>query len=126
MARRGGGRTLIARHGRAVLAAFHPTIARFAIEAATLSPSAPVLFGLGLAPQSMSFGGGCSWFVDQIVAAPFFMAEASGNARLAVPIPNDANLRGLLFHVQAAVLDPPRSVFGSVTLTQALRVTVGD
>ncbi|MBM4063600.1 MAG: hypothetical protein FJ265_21245 [Planctomycetes bacterium] len=98
----------------------------FALLASTRAGNAPVLLVLGLATQSLPLGGGCALLVDQPVASLFGMAAASGEFRHALLIPNATGFAGLVLHAQAAVVDPPASTLGTITLTAGLRITIGD
>lgn len=98
----------------------------FALECATVTPSQPVFFVVGLGAQAQPVGSGCTLLVGQPVATLFWPGTAMAQARLPMPIPNDPGLRGIQLVAQAAVLDVLRSPIGSVTTTAALRVSVGD
>lgn len=112
----------------ALHAMMHPTPgnALFAIDLGSLAPSAPTFLVLGLGSQSQPLGAGCTLLVAQPLATLFAMAPPSGQVRHAIPIPNDPGLRGVLIVAQGAVLDPARSLLGTVTLTAGLRVIIGD
>jgi hypothetical protein len=66
---------------------------------------------------------GCGWWVsaDFLTAA---MADATGIARLTVPVPDLSSLRGATFYDQAAFVDPAANALGLVT-TWSGRWTIG-
>lgn len=98
----------------------------FALVTSTLAGPAPTLLAVGFAPQSLPLGGGCALLVDQVVATVTGVASASGELRVPLPIPNDRSLAGVQLRAQSAVIDPPRSAFGGLTLTGGLQVVIGD
>lgn len=103
-----------------------PGAADFALAVGTLTPSAPALLVFGFATQNQPLGNGCVALVANPVVSCFTIATPGAVAEFAVPVPNDPTLRGVTFVAQAAVIDPPRSQLGTVTLTSGLRVTIGD
>lgn len=100
--------------------------AGFAFTVATRAANAPTFVVLGLQQQNQPLGSGCSALVGATTGVTLLVADPSGSATLAFPIPNDLALRGVAFAAQAAVVDPPRSLFAGVTLTAGLWTTIGD
>ncbi len=98
----------------------------FGIQVSTLAANAPCLLTLGFLSQGQQLGSGCVAWILQPPAVHFLTADATGHARLPVPIPADLSLRGINLLAQAAVFDPPRSLFGGLTFTDGLRITIGD
>lgn len=102
-----------------------PGTASFAIEATTLAANSPCVLGLGFTSQVLHLGAGCTSLVAPAMLQ-YLTADAGGRAHLALPIPNLQDLRGLELLAQAVVVDPPRSLFGGLTFTDGLRISIGD
>lgn len=103
-----------------------PGTASFAIEAMTFAPNAPTVFAIGFAQQPLQLGFGCVVWIAQPPAIGFLGADAAGWARLPLPLPADNTLRGVELLAQAAAIDPPHSPIGSITLSEGLRIAIGD
>ena len=82
-------------------------------------------------PVDLTIAGvdGCTLYVDPLLCPVIRSGagdaqRAEGVAIAALPVPNDASLRGGVFEVQAAVLDAstPRPL--KLTMTNALSITV--
>jgi len=122
----GNGCALGATPGLTVDGRPRPDQSTFAIEAATFAPNAPCVFAIGFVQQSLPLGAGCVVSIAQAPAVSFLVADPAGRLREPLPIPADPSLRGVTLLAQAAVVDPARSPIGSVTLTEGLRITIGD
>ena len=103
-----------------------PDTPDFGIEVVTLAAHAPCLVTLGFTSRYQPIGAGCAAWILNPPAMNVLVADVTGHARLAVPIPADLNLRGISLLAQAVVFDPPRSVFGGLTFTDGLRIGIGD
>lgn len=103
-----------------------PGNAEFQLELGALSASAPTFLVLGFTAQNVALGSGCASLVGGPTATRFALASPGGQAVYPVPIPNAAGLLGVTFQTQGAVVEPARSLLGTVTLTAGLQVTVGD
>lgn len=95
------------------------------IVAATGAAFAPALFSLALSQQGVPLGGGCELLVGSAIGTAIAGTGASGDASLALPVPPSAAFLGVEFVTQCATFDPPNSVFGGVTLSDGLLVTIG-
>lgn len=103
-----------------------PGTAAFSLAVATLAPNAPLFVAIGLQQASVPLGNGCTALVGTTLGVNFLVAAPSGQATLPIAIPNDLSLRGVSFTAQAAVVDPPRSLFAGVTISAGLLTTLGD
>jgi hypothetical protein len=102
-----------------------PGTAAFRFEVQTFAGSSPVLLLAGLNAQNTPLGNGCVLLVAQPAVAHFAVASPAGWGPFPMAIPANHALLGLQVFAQAAVLDPPRSVFGGITISGGLRVAVG-
>ncbi|MEM7202313.1 MAG: kelch repeat-containing protein [Planctomycetota bacterium] len=122
----GTGCTLLP-HAPALAAFGLPVLGRgaFALEVIAAPPQAvgASLWSLGLGSVPL---GACTLWLDPatlFLAAPF-STNATGNARLALPIPATASLAGLELAVQAGAQTPIGPFAGSV-FTNAQRLSLG-
>jgi len=69
--------------------------------------------------------GGCTVYVSLadagVLLAP---TDATGRATLAIPVPNDPALLGQTLYLQWLVVDPAGGLLGTLSLSDALRVTI--
>ncbi|MCA8952754.1 MAG: hypothetical protein KDE27_24805 [Planctomycetes bacterium] len=100
--------------------------ADFALEVATYAPGNVALIALGLATANQPLGNGCTLLVGNPIGVQVLVARPTGEATMPLPLPATAATAGIVFHTQALVVDPARSVFGGVTLTNALDVRLGQ
>jgi hypothetical protein len=98
----------------------------FELVATTLTPQAPTFLGLGLLAVNQPLGSGCNLHIGSVAGVRLANANSAGEVSFAFPIPNGTVLRGVEFTTQAAVLDPSRSVYLGLTLSEGLRVRIGD
>jgi hypothetical protein len=94
-------------------------------EVACSTPSALTFLILGLG-QVTPPAPGCNQLVAQTIATQFAVGDAARRAQFPVGIPNTLALRGVAFTAQGAAYEPQWSPIGSVTLTQGLRLVLGD
>ncbi len=103
-----------------------PGNAGFALDLAAAPTQALFLLGIDVARVQLPLGSGCTVEIAQAPALLLGTVDATGRARHTLPIPTSLAFRGVNLFAQAAVLDPANSPIGSVTLTAALRVAIGD
>ncbi|MGE3172148.1 MAG: hypothetical protein AB7O97_05930 [Planctomycetota bacterium] len=89
------------------------------------APFAPTLLALAPVAATVPLGGGCTQWIGAPLDVRFALADASGLAGFALPVPNAPALRGLDAFAQAAALQPGGPL-GGVAVTAALHVRVGD
>jgi hypothetical protein len=89
-----------------------------------VAPGQAVLFGLSFAQANTPLGGGCTLLLGAGSVALFGVADARGNAALAIPIANDSRLIGQTLLAQGAVLSPSSPL--GFDVTSGLRLRVGD
>jgi hypothetical protein len=96
---------------------------QFGLELFT-RPNLPVAFSFGFVPGNTPIGNGCTVLLQQIDTSTFVPSGPNGTALLAVPLPANQSLRGLVVYAQAGVRDPYAP--GGSAFSQSLRLTVGD
>lgn len=96
------------------------------LEVSSADGAAPHFLILGLAAQSQDLGAGCRSLVALDVGVLFAAASPGGITRYTVTIPDDPGLLGMQFTAQGAIFAPASSPLGSVALTAALRMLVGQ
>lgn len=94
----------------------------FALQAMSLRPLAPVVFGLGAQAANVPLAAGCTLLVTAPLLA-LTSADDAGRAQLALPLPATSALHGAAFATQAAGLDP-LGPFASFAWTSGLAVTI--
>ncbi len=95
------------------------------LHADVVTPLAPTFFVLGLPRNELPLGSGCALYVD-VFDTTLRVADDGAQASRVLAIPFDPGLRGVRIAAQAAVFDPQRSLFGSLTVTSGLQITIGD
>lgn len=95
------------------------------LEVASQTPATLAFLHIGLGTQNVQYGN-CTTHVANTIGVSIGMTDAGGAAGFPLTIPNVAALRGVQFVAQGAAYEPARSLIGSVTLTAALRILVGD
>jgi len=103
-----------------------PGAAAFRVATGTFAPGAATLHAASFAAGSQPLGNGCSLLLGQVLATHFGVAAPSGEASWPLPLPADNSLRGVVLHVQAAIVDPSRALYGGVTISDGLRISLGD
>lgn len=98
----------------------------YALVTRTFAPGAATAVAVGFSQQSQPLGSGCSLLVDAVAAVHVSLAGPGGDARSPIPIPPDNNLRGVTLLAQAAVVDPVNALYGPVTVSDGLRIRIGD
>jgi hypothetical protein len=98
----------------------------FAFELTGAVPSGVTMLAIGRDRLDVPLGGACTWHVRLPFTTLLTVADARGDARWPMPIPNNPALRGSLFVAQALALDPAHSAFGVGTLTPGVAIVVGD
>ena len=94
----------------------------FALQAMSLQPLAPVVFGLGAQPANVPLAAGCTLLVTAPLLA-LTSADDAGRALLTLQLPATTALHGTSFATQAAGLDPA-GPFASFAWTSGLAVTI--
>ena len=102
-----------------------PGNGRFALRAVTFAPSAPSVLAMGFQQQNTHLGAGCVIRIASPTAL-LLTADALGNWQIAAPIPANANLLGIDILAQFVVVDPARSPLGTVTVSDGLRIRIGE
>lgn len=125
-ARYGNGCAIGPAPGTVTLGRPTPGATGFALATSTFAANAPLLQAIGLGTAALPLGSGCSQLVGQILGVTFAVSSPAGYAQLPLPIPADNTLRGVAFTSQTAVVDGTRGLFGGFTLTDGLRITIGD
>ncbi len=87
--------------------------------------SAPAVFGIGVAAASQPLGGGCTSYVDDLVARRFALTDPAGFASMQLSLPNDPVFAGVTLWTQAVALDALRPAPGLV-LTGGLGLRIGE
>jgi hypothetical protein len=103
-----------------------PGEAGFRVATATFAPGAWTLHAVGLAAIDQPLGRGCSLLVGTVLGTQFSAATAAGEASYGIALPPDPGLCGIPLYVQAAVFDPARALYQGVTISDGLRLTIGD
>ncbi|MCA8976609.1 MAG: hypothetical protein KDC98_17950 [Planctomycetes bacterium] len=98
----------------------------FALVTASFAPSAIVMLAVGFNQRNVALGGGCSLLVDAVAAVEWRLADGLGDAAVALPIPAASGLRGVELFAQAAAIDPARALWSVLTLSDGLRLVIGD
>jgi hypothetical protein len=100
-----------------------PGNADFGIDVAAAPPQGLVALAASPAPGSVAVGN-CTLRAALPLSILVAVANAEGFASLPIPVPPRASLLGTQCYFQAAVLRPVPP--GGLTLSAALRVTVGE
>lgn len=103
-----------------------PGATGFGVVVTTYAPGAPLLLAFGLQPTNVPLGSGCSGLVDAVLGVQFRVASPLGEATQPLAIPSDLALRGVSFVAQTAVVDATRGLFAGLTISDGLRLVIGD
>ncbi|MCA8954115.1 MAG: hypothetical protein KDE27_31695 [Planctomycetes bacterium] len=112
--------------GLTALGAMRPFATAAELRAVTGAPFAPLAFGLGLSPTSVPLGGGCSLLVGSPVGTVFAITDGIGDAELTLAVPPANTFLGVGFYAQVAVVDPGNAGVGGITLSNGLRLVIGQ
>lgn len=104
---------------------FGPSLPPAELLAVTASPAAPMAFAFGLAAPNVPLGGGCTLLLGNQLGAVFTFTDANGDGSVALSMPSNLGLLGIVLHCQAAVLDAANSNVGGLTMSEGLRLTTG-
>ncbi|MBM4063160.1 MAG: hypothetical protein FJ265_18995 [Planctomycetes bacterium] len=103
-----------------------PGAATFRLATATFAAGAPTLVAIGLQSGNQALGSGCNLWLAGPWVTSVSVASAAAEVTTPLPIPASLALRGIELFAQAAVLDPPRALLAGITMSDALRVAIGD
>lgn len=95
----------------------------FGFEIDARAPATLAMFALSATLGNAPIGGGCTVHLGAIAATGVLVSDATGLATARVPLRGTPALRGATFFAQAATLD---AATGALSLSRALRITVGD
>ncbi len=112
--------------GMTVRGAPRPGNAGLQLVAGTVTPLVPTMLLVGTGAVGQPLGGGCNQWVSGPAVVTLAIASAGAEAAIALPVPNQASLRGLALTAQIATLDMPRGLYLGLALSEGLRVTIGD
>lgn len=94
-------------------------------EVSCSTPGALSFLVLGIGSVTTSLPG-CSLLVAQQLATQLAIGDSARGARFTISLPNNPALRGVEITTQGGAYEPSLSPIGSVTLTAALRLRLGD
>ncbi|MCA8952664.1 MAG: hypothetical protein KDE27_24340 [Planctomycetes bacterium] len=86
----------------------------------------PVLTAIGATSIATPIGAGCQAHVSDFYALFVTTTTPAGEASVALSIPSSAAVLGAGLSAQSVVVDPAHGSFGPLTLSQGLRVAIGD
>lgn len=98
--------------------------ATFAVGFDAAQASTPAVLALGAVPLDLTLPGGCRLLVDMLVTVGTF-ADATGAGAVPLAIPNQLGLLGAALYGQWFIVDPGGGLFGTLAMTQGLRVVIG-
>ncbi|MBK8096072.1 MAG: hypothetical protein IPK26_03145 [Planctomycetes bacterium] len=103
-----------------------PGNAGFGVAAATLAPNALSALVVGFTQQGQHLGGGCIAWLAVPTAVQVQLTDAVGQAMFGLPIPNLPQLSGAAVLSQVVVLDANNSPLGTLTVSEGLRLEIGN
>jgi hypothetical protein len=99
--------------------------ASFGLLLGNLPPSSFSLLAIGFARERSELGSGCTLFLPAALAVTAVVANGSGSAAYAMPLPNATWLLGVRTFAQGAGIDPTGPYLGMVTFTRGLDLRIG-
>lgn len=101
--------------------------ATFGLRIENLQPGGVTTMFLGATSSNLNLGSGCTLFVNSpiLVVGPL-VADPSGVANLAVPIPADVAFEGIELFFQGIESFAGGPLFGALNLTNGLGVRIGN
>jgi ELWxxDGT repeat protein len=99
----------------------------FAAQVSSARPSSPAVMLLGANRSELALGGGCFlWVGLPVPLALSTITSAAGVGSIGLPIPAGSELVGAELFVQWAVADPNGAFAGAASISDGLRVVIGN
>jgi hypothetical protein len=97
----------------------------FGLDVLSAALNAPCVFALSDGTQSLAVGGGCTFYLTNVLAPSIALTNATGFASAVYGLPFDPTLRGILLYAQAFVVDA-RGGFAGLAFSAGRRLVLGD